>query len=71
MGKKRSHAETKDGFQKPSPDQPWVTANSGKKDKKKDKKDRRNGDVAKQKPNLVCGMSGGVWMLYADSYIAI
>ncbi|KAK1915535.1 hypothetical protein P3342_003345 [Pyrenophora teres f. teres] len=35
MGKKRTHAETKDGFTKPSPDKNRVSAKGDKKDKRK------------------------------------
>lgn len=52
MGKKRTHAETKDGFTKPPPpDNPnRVTINTDKKDKR-DK--RKNGEDKKRKAVLV------------------
>jgi ribosome biogenesis protein MAK21 len=52
MGKKRTHAETKDGFTKPPPpDNPnRVTINTDRKDKR-DK--RKNGDDKKRKAVLV------------------
>jgi ribosome biogenesis protein MAK21 len=50
MGKKRTHAETRDGFTKPSPDKNRI-AKHDRKDKDKDR--RKNGDL-KQKAALVC-----------------
>jgi len=48
MGKKRTHAETKDGFTKPSSDKNRLSA---KNDKKHDK--RKDGDGKKSQPQLV------------------
>jgi ribosome biogenesis protein MAK21 len=36
MGKKRTHAETKDGFTKPPPDSSRTSVKSDRKDKRKD-----------------------------------
>ena len=62
MGKKRSHAETRDGFTKPSPDGRRLSASTPVKDRKdKDKKDkRRNGEVA-HRPSLVCRIPGSLF----------
>ncbi|RAR07683.1 CCAAT/enhancer-binding protein zeta [Stemphylium lycopersici] len=48
MGKKRTHAETKDGFTKPSSDKKRLSA---KNDKKHDK--RKDGDGSKSQPQLL------------------
>lgn len=48
MGKKRTHAETKDGFTKPSPDKGRVNAKHDKKDK------RKNGETIQQRSAPVC-----------------
>ena len=48
MGKKRTHAETKDGFTKPPPDKGRVVAHQDKKDK------RKNGEEKRPKAALVC-----------------
>jgi ribosome biogenesis protein MAK21 len=55
MGKKRTHAETKDGFTKPSPDKNRVSAKNDRKDgARNDKKDKRNdGDAKKPRSQLV------------------
>lgn len=42
MGKKRTHAETKDGFTKPSPDKSRMSAKNDKKDKRKDGDDKKS-----------------------------
>ncbi|KAF1831488.1 CBF-domain-containing protein [Decorospora gaudefroyi] len=47
MGKKRTHAETKDGFTKPSPDKNRVSAKHEKKDK------RKNGEEKKSRSQLL------------------
>jgi ribosome biogenesis protein MAK21 len=47
MGKKRSHAETKDGFAKPSPDKNRLSAKHDQKDK------RKNGETKHPKSALV------------------
>jgi ribosome biogenesis protein MAK21 len=48
MGKKRTHAETKDGFNKPPPEHNRVSVKHDRKDK------RRNGEVHKSRAQLVC-----------------
>jgi ribosome biogenesis protein MAK21 len=48
MGKKRTHAETKDGFTKPFPDKNRMSAKNDKKDKRKD------GGKEKSRSQLVC-----------------
>jgi ribosome biogenesis protein MAK21 len=51
MGKKRTHAETKDGFTKPSPEKNRMSAKNdknGKNDKRKD------GEKGKPRLQLVC-----------------
>jgi ribosome biogenesis protein MAK21 len=55
MGKKRTHAETKDGFTKPSPDKSRMSAKNDKKDgARNDKKDKRkDGDDKKSRSQLV------------------
>ena len=51
MGTKRTHAETKDGFTKPSPAKGGL---NGKQEKHKDKKDKRkNGEEKRDAPGLV------------------
>jgi ribosome biogenesis protein MAK21 len=47
MGKKRTHAETKDGFAKPPPDSTRASVKTDKKDK------RKSGD-GKARSALVC-----------------
>jgi ribosome biogenesis protein MAK21 len=47
MGKKRTHAETKDGFTKPPPDKSRLSAKHDKKDK------RKNGETRSHKNALV------------------
>jgi ribosome biogenesis protein MAK21 len=47
MGKKRTHAETKDGFAKPPPDTSRTSVKTDKKDK------RKNGEQ-KARSALVC-----------------
>lgn len=55
MGKKRTHAETKDGFAKPPPGQDRV---------KKDKKDaRKGGDGGKKRSALVCYLHDALEMV--------
>ncbi|KAF2105850.1 CBF/Mak21 family-domain-containing protein [Lophiotrema nucula] len=49
MGKKRTHAETKDGFTKPPPDKDRMSHRKEHKDKDK----RKNGEVKAQKPALL------------------
>ncbi|ORY13716.1 CBF/Mak21 family-domain-containing protein [Clohesyomyces aquaticus] len=49
MGKKRTHAETKDGFTKPPPDKDRMRANDT--DRKKEK--RKNGEDKRKKPVLL------------------
>jgi ribosome biogenesis protein MAK21 len=51
MGKKRTHAETKDGFTKPSADKNRMNANNEKKDKRKD------GEKGKPRLQLVCRLA--------------
>lgn len=55
MGKKRTHAETKDGFTKPSPDKSRMSAKNGTKDgARNDKKDqRKDGESKKSRSQLV------------------
>jgi len=56
MGKKRPHAETRDGFPKPLPDK-GRGANSvpvASRDKKEKKDKKQNGETGKKKANLVC-----------------
>jgi ribosome biogenesis protein MAK21 len=48
MGKKRTHAETKDGFAKPSPDHARLSA-------KHDTKDRKDRQEKRKKSALVRG----------------
>ncbi|KAJ4367667.1 RNA-binding ribosome biosynthesis protein mak21 [Neocucurbitaria cava] len=47
MGKKRTHAETKDGFTKPPPDKNRLSVKNDKKDK------RKNGEVQKPRSQLL------------------
>ncbi|CAO2650333.1 Nn.00g016250.m01.CDS01 [Neocucurbitaria sp. VM-36] len=47
MGKKRTHAETKDGFTKPPPDKNRLSVKNDRKDK------RKNGDVQKPRSQLL------------------
>lgn len=47
MGKKRTHAETKDGFTKPPPDKDRMSA-------AKQKEKRKNGEDRRPKAALVC-----------------
>jgi hypothetical protein len=69
MGKKRTLAETKDGFPKPSPDKDRMTA---RKDKKERKDKKKNGEVKDRGPGLV---NRGVSILDdvydADAYVAV
>lgn len=63
MGKKRTHAETKDGPARAPPDKSRVSANLDKKDA------RKNGDT-KSRPNLVCpgaSVAGASPTLIADA----
>ncbi|RYN83891.1 Ribosome biogenesis protein [Alternaria alternata] len=55
MGKKRTHAETKDGFTKPSPDKSRMSAKNGTKDgARNDKKDqRKDGEGKKSRSQLL------------------
>ena len=55
MGQKRTHAETKDGFKKPSPDKNRMSAkNDRKHGARNDKKDtRKDGDAKKPRSQLV------------------
>ncbi|CAN9145420.1 unnamed protein product [Alternaria alternata] len=55
MGKKRTHAETKDGFTKPSPDKSRMSAKNGTKDgARNDKKDqRKDGESKKLRSQLL------------------
>jgi ribosome biogenesis protein MAK21 len=58
MGKKRTHAETKDGFTKPAPDKSRMSAQHDKKDK------RKSGAKEKPRSQLVCSVAMGRWPRY-------
>jgi ribosome biogenesis protein MAK21 len=53
MGKKRPHAETKDGFKKPPPDKGSIGVNGLPVAKKDHKEKKKNGESGKKKANLL------------------
>lgn len=53
MGKKRPHAETRDGFKKPPPDKGSIGVNGLPVAKKDHKEKKKNGESGKKKANLV------------------